>query len=257
MCMSLEELSTHTGTRAIEARRLHHQIATFSFVLSLCLIDKLFSITGKLSDLLQSEQINYAAAATCIEATKTTSTSLRTESEWQKIYDTAVEIAESNNISIPLTQQRRRAPPASLSSIAIQETTGMRANIGEYRTSIFYATIDSLIGELNSRFSETNIAILQSLQSLIPSSSSFFHVLPFLNHYDINVDSITAEMAVAINFLKEASPLSSIHDVYGHLYKAKNCFPDTIKVLQIAMTIGITTASAERSFSSLRRQDYY
>ena len=102
-----------------------------------------------------------------------------------------------------------------------------------------------------------NISLLQSLHCLVPSSPSFLHVpslLPFINHYDINVESITAEAAVAINFLKEASLLSSIHHVYIHLYE---CFPDTLMALQIAMTIGITTASAEKSFSSLRRLKSY
>uniref|UniRef100_A0A1X7ST17 HAT C-terminal dimerisation domain-containing protein n=1 Tax=Amphimedon queenslandica TaxID=400682 RepID=A0A1X7ST17_AMPQE len=69
--------------------------------------------------------------------------------------------------------------------------------------------------------------------------------------------SVTSEAAVAVNFLKEASPLSSIHDVYAHLHGAQKCFPDILTVLQIAMTIGITTASAERSFSSLRRLKSY
>uniref|UniRef100_A0A1X7TPX0 Uncharacterized protein n=1 Tax=Amphimedon queenslandica TaxID=400682 RepID=A0A1X7TPX0_AMPQE len=157
-----------------------------------CIIKRaLFSITGKLSDLLQSEQLNYAAAATCIEATKITLVNLRTESEWQLIWDTAVQLAESNDVTVStISTSRQRRVPFLLSHSVIEETTGGRADINQYRTSVYYATIDSLLGELNSRFSETNISLLQSLHCLVPSSPSFLHVpslLPFLNHYDINV----------------------------------------------------------------------
>ena len=66
---TLEELSDDSGSGAIEARGLLHQIKSFSFILSLILFD-IFSITGKLSDFLQSKTINYAAAAKSISATK-------------------------------------------------------------------------------------------------------------------------------------------------------------------------------------------
>ena len=38
---------------------------------------------------------------------------------------------------------------------------------------------------------------------------------------------------------------------------AKECFPALIKCVQISMTIGVTSATAERSFSSLRRVKTY
>uniref|UniRef100_A0A1X7SPT3 HAT C-terminal dimerisation domain-containing protein n=1 Tax=Amphimedon queenslandica TaxID=400682 RepID=A0A1X7SPT3_AMPQE len=128
------------------------------------------------------------------------------------------------------------------------------------RTSVYYAAIDNLLGELNNRFSETNLSLLKSLQSLVPSSTSFLQVsslIPFLRHYEIDVDGVTSEVITATTFLKEASPLSTIHHVYAHLYEAKECFPHLLLALQVAMTIGVTTASAERSFSSLRRIKSY
>ena len=132
----------------------------------------------------------------------------------------------------------------------VETTTGVRNNITEYRTSVYYASIDSMLGELN-RFSETNLSLLQSLQSLVPTANSFLQIsslLLFLRHYDIDIDGITSEVVTATTFLKEASPLSSMHHVYAHLYEAKECFPHLLETIQIAMTIGVTTASVERSF---------
>ena len=130
----------------------------------------------------------------------------------------------------------------------------------EYRTQVYFSTIDTLLGDLNRRFSELNLSILQSLQSLVPTSDNFFHLPtlhPFLSHYGINEDGIASELATASTLLKEVSPLTSIHHVYCHLHKVKECFPNLLDTLQIAMTIGVTSASAERSFSSLKRIKSY
>ena len=68
---TLEELSDGSDSRAIEARGLLFQVKKFQFLLSLVLFERIFSITAKVSDLLQTEHLNYAAAAAaCIRATR-------------------------------------------------------------------------------------------------------------------------------------------------------------------------------------------
>lgn len=56
-------------------------------------------------------------------------------------------------------------------------------------------------------------------------------------------------------FLREEEPQlkESLHSVYYHLSKVPECFPTIIQCYQIAMTLGVSSASAERSFSSLGR----
>ena len=53
------------------------------------------------------------------------------------------------------------------------------------------------------------------------------------------------------------SPPTFLHHVYRELLEVKECFPMLLKCIQIAMTMGVSTASAERSFSSLRRLKTY
>ena len=233
---TLEELSDDSGSRAIEARGLLYQIKSFPSLLSLILFAKIFSITGNLCNLLQSRTINYAAAATSISATKTALETLRTEAKWQVLWDTAVQLAESQEITItPIRPRRQRQSPASLSNSVVETTTGVRNNITENHTSVYYASIDSMLGELNNRFSETNLSLLHSLQSLVRTATSFLQIsslLSFLRHYDIDIDGVTSEVVTATTFLKEASPLSSMHHVYAHLYEAKECFPHLLIYLR-------------------------
>ena len=78
---ALEKLSEGTDQRSIEAKGLLFQVDSFPFLLSLFLFERIFNITNKLSNLLQSEKISYAAAS-CIRATKATLVNLRSEETW-------------------------------------------------------------------------------------------------------------------------------------------------------------------------------
>ena len=80
---------------------------------------------------------------------------------------------------------------------------------------------------------------------------------PFLTHYDIDEEGISSELITAPTVLREISPLTSMNQVYSHLNEVKEYFPQLLEALQIAMTIGVTTATAERTFSSLRRLKTY
>ena len=83
-------------------------------------------------------------------------------------------------------------------------------------------------------------------------------LLPFLNHYDIPESDIRVEAMIANSFLQQKkTDFKSIHDVYTEVMTAPECFPKLSECLQIAMTIGVTSATAERSFSSLRRMKTY
>ena len=253
---TLEDIADESGSRAIESQGLLYQAHSFSFLLSLVLFAKIFSITGNLSNLLQSEQLNYAGAANCIRATKQTLICLRSERKWLEIWEETVDLAAKLNIAVsPVRCRRRQRLPSHLSDSMAEAPTGVNTTITEYRTLVYYATIDTLLDEMNRRFNELNLTLLQSLQALVPNSDTLLDLAslrPFLSHYGVDKDGLASELLVASTLLKEASPLSTLHHVYSHLYQVKECFPHLLQTLQIAMTIGVTSASAERSFSSLR-----
>ena len=78
--------------------------------------------------------------------------------------------------------------------------------------------------------------------------------------YTHNEDEVRAEAPIAMKFLKEKTGTNSfvfLHDIYQHVYEVKECFPKLLECLQIAMTMGFTTASAECSSSFLRSLKTY
>ena len=57
--------------------------------------------------------------------------------------------------------------------------------------------------------------------------------------------------------IKERQLVVSIFDVYCELSHVSESYPHTLNLLKIALTMGVSTASAERPFSSLRRLKTY
>ena len=231
---TLDEIGDDSNDRAIEARGLLVQIKSFPFLLSLVLLEKIFAITNNLSQLLQSEVIHYAAAASCISATKATLSTLRSDEEWKTLWEVAISLAEKCEITVSSPRVRRtRRPPRQLESFVVDTaiTTTREMACAEYRTGVYFSTIDVLLTELNDRFSELNISLLRSLEALIPTSAVFLQTIslrPFLLHYELSEAAFSSESATARTYLHEQGlseyNSSSFHTIYDHLSKVHGCF---------------------------------
>ena len=288
LVQTLEQLSSGTNHRSIEARGLLHQVCSFPIILSLVLFERIFGIVNNLSTLLQAEQICYASVASCIKATKVALSSLRRADVWMAVWDNAMSLANENNISVDSAShsrrpQRNRRTPKHLDDSVIDTTTitSSDTSVDEYRTQVYYNTIDVLLEEMGDRFSELNLSLLSALEALVPSSDSFLDLptlSPFLSHYNIPEAAVQSEVPIVRAFLRErqqsvdsvqtarqsssscsssGSSSSSLHVIHSELSKVPECFPAILGCYQIALTMGVSSASAERSFSSLRRIKTY
>ncbi|CAI6368699.1 unnamed protein product [Macrosiphum euphorbiae] len=77
----------------------------------------------------------------------------------------------------------------------------------------------------------------------------------FINHYkdllNIEIKSLMAEMIVAQNSLKTLNQKFDIQDLKKSV--EKHVYPNLYKLLQVALTLPISSATWERSFSALRK----
>lgn len=79
--------------------------------------------------------------------------------------------------------------------------------------------------------------------------------LIFIDHYkdllDINKLNIKSEMTVARNFINKINNDLTIDDLKTSI--KKDIFPNVYKMLQVALTLPISSSTCERSFSAMRR----
>jgi len=164
--------------------------------------------------------------------------------------------------TVPLPPHQTRA-----SDMIYSSTTGRRqALLPDHSTSLrvelLIPALDRMLSELQRRFSDQALSIIGSLASLLcPSSSKFFifeDIRPLLSTYgevcNINESLLTAEMTVALNLvtkqLGDKLPQSDLQTVLKLLVPSV-AFPNLLKCVQIALTLPVTSASCERSFSAM------
>ena len=124
------------------------------------------------------------------------------------------------------------------------------------RIFTYYAALDKVELQLNTRLGSNDHESLFSLGDIIlkdnPKEKSFSTVCSF---YDLDEELLKADFRV-FKIIKEQDKslnFTKATEVYESLCKDDNMLPKLAKMIRIYTVIPSTTATAERSFSGLRR----
>ena len=250
-------------SKAVEARGFLHQVASFPFLVSLVTFDRILSCTKSLSDQLQSVQNNLASAVDLVNATKETLEEYRSDAMWNKLYNYAKRIAELHEIDIDApTSTRRRRPPKRFEQTIILESIGSRESLScseQYKRALYFPVLDTFLSELKRRFDNKNVEVMCGIQACNPTSEHFLSVpklVPLAELYAF--DKVVLEMEAKLaKRTFQTRKLESTKDVLLALLSLKDAFPELTKLVRIALTIAVSTAQCERSFSALKRIKTY
>ena len=259
---TLEHIADDSDSaKAVQAKGLYLQIKSFSFLVALVTFDKILSFTKHASDQLQSPNLDLASAADLVAATQSSLLDYRTDEMWHKLYTYTERIANHHCIEISshLVNRRNQQPPQHLSSSVIMDTTGSRQTVtnvasDEYKVKFYFPVIDSFLAEISRRFDAKNLNIMKAIHSCHPTSKFFLKtdvLQPLVDSYDLPKDKIEMEASLAKRML-EGKELATIGDVLLQLKPLSSTFPNLSKLVRIAMTIAVSTAQCERSFSTLK-----
>ncbi len=127
------------------------------------------------------------------------------------------------------------------------------------RISYSFAVIDALINEMERHFI-ANDPLLGTVIACDPRGPSFlsFDLLSemcnLFPQFQIDKENLRAQCVVGKNLFLDVEGLNTTTaDVYTHLLSLEVGFPDLVKCFRFALTLPISSASAERSFSAMRR----
>ncbi len=249
-------------SKAIEANGILLQIRTHKFLFLLVVFWRLLSCTKMLSDSLQGKDMDMSKAAELVSATIETLLEFRNDDcRLNQILKYTNEVAALHDIDIAssIRPRRKQVPPRHLEDQVVFETTGVRegndSSSNRLRTSIYLPILDCMLNEMRRRFSTKNLDLMKAIQSCSPASVNFLdhqQLIPIANAYNLNMVSLSAECPMAKRTLS-GKDIGSVHDVFVELSPFQTAFPNLVKALQIILTIAVSSASCERSFSSLKR----
>ena len=215
---------------------------------------------------MQNTQLNLAEAASLVSGTIELLNVFRTNIEWDKVYNYAKSVYEThvNNIEVAsnIQQSRCRQLPSRYEDSVVTATTGHRDRPDskeKYKVTVYLPVIDSFLSELNRRFSDKNMEIMSGIQACYPNHIHFLDydlLKPLADMYKLNQAQLNLEVNLAKHTLADKN-LESVSDTLLTLLQVQSAFPVLTKLVHIAMTIAVSTAECERSFSTLKRIKTY
>ena len=206
-------------------------------------------------------QIDLGKVADLVMATEGTLQDFCTDNEWEKVFTYAKKVAELNSIEISATVQSRRqrqAPRHFENGIVCQSirATDILSSSQHHKVNIYFPVLDSILMELRNHFSHNNIEIMKAISSINTQSKAFLDtstLKPLTILYNLDHDYVCMEAVLT----KKTLELQNAYDVFVELLPLKSALPTLLTLVQISMTIVVSTAHCERSFSALKHIKTY
>ena len=117
-----------------------------------------------------------------------------------------------------------------------------------------FELLDNVIGEMEARFNNQSVSLSNAVSALLVTSQVFleYEVLkPLIQLLELDMSLTHGELPVAKKLLSsKLSQNSSLQDTAMVIILYKDAFPNVFQLYIGAVTIGISTATCENSFSA-------
>ena len=269
----LEKYSKGTGNtkEKTEAQGLLKQVVTLEFVLLLNTWEKVLTSINIASKFLQMRQMDLGKSASALERALKSVEEMR--NQWDVIMKESTILALKVGIPVSFAEKRKKKVRKFYDEIAHDEP--IEDPEKKFRVEIFSRIIDTVTNRLQERF-EGQQFVAETFNFLLPKNlikSSDSEVRTAAQHFmsvyktDFSAadgtehvhasDDLCEEILSFKNVFKEeltSKQVQSIHDVLKciHEYELTSSYPNYLLAIVIFMTLPVTVASAERSFSKLK-----
>lgn len=250
--------TTTEGSVRGTAAGLITSVRCFKFLLSLYALTPVLEAVNSVSELLQSSTTDILTAQQQIRTLGGELRRLRSDNIWGEAISTATTMAKHLNVNAELPEERQRKLPRKLDENPAN--AAIMSPMERMKINFYFGVIDKLIVEIDERFPPelTDFAFLEPNNFGACDAEIRVRKLACrYNMFTIGVDKQTGrnvmfdpntavtQWRLAHQFITPGSKLS---DVYKALPKTYIHLPFLYKVL---LTLSVTTASVERSFSKL------
>ncbi|KAL4104546.1 hypothetical protein QTP88_019841 [Uroleucon formosanum] len=231
---------------AAEAKGLILQFAKFEVIVILVCLNEILNIVSCLSINLQSSTLNIGQCTMLIKAIKKQISDLREEKKFYELYEQSLIIAQNANISTPSNN----------------DVSSNRMSQGSSRMTDYYitSTTDVICVEMNRRFDENGefYAVLgvldQTSKEFLDCETlcKFAKTFPFYWSDEFLI-KLKYQCALGKTLFSSSSGL---FELLNEVQSYKVGFEELKKVIEL-IVISVSSASAERSFSTMRRVKTY
>lgn len=240
------------------------QLKTFSMFFSLKLLFIVFSTSESAAKSLQSPKLSLTKAHGIITALSVIWQNMRCDSRYEEFWSKLTSEADILGIDIPVLPRARKIPRRLDGGPSQQHT---HSSVEDFYRQIYFTAIDAALMCLKTRFESPPFAVACKIEELVLSfiNSPTAHqpnikciIDAFGN--DLNEPRLQLHLNMLGDLCRSNIPsprtVTCIGDVIELLQKNdcwRDMLPEVVEFLRLFLTLPVTTCTAERSFSCLRR----
>ena len=220
-----------------------------------------FGLTDSLSGSMQGKTVTACDAKAASDSVCAKIKRMRTDLEFDAFWEKTTKKSQELQLSEPAVPRVRR-PPRRIDSGSNPSTF---LSPKDYYRKIYFEYLDNILGEVSRRFDQENFHMYIRVEQLLLQAASAGRIL------DENLKETCKHFGDDFDHLRLKNQLAILHDLVGlvnptlqDIQKAilaldtTSClFSEVLKLIKMLYVIPASTASAERSFSSLRRLKTY
>jgi len=224
----------------------------------------IFSTSESAAKSLQSPKLSLTKAHGIITALSVVWQNLRCDSRYAEFWSKAAAEADILDIDIPVLPRARKIPHKLDEGPSQQH---IHSSVEEFYRQIYFAAIDAALTCLKKRFESFPFAVASKIEDLVLTSINSPTAHPpnikcvidaFGN--DLNEPRLQLHLNMLGDLCRSNIPtphsVTCIGDIIELLQKNdcwKDMLPEVVEFLRLFLTLPVTTCTAERSFSCLRR----
>lgn len=244
---------------------LLRKIQSFKFLCCLVTWYEILHKTNMVSKLLQKVTNDLQSSIDLIESVKEHMIKMRSEEGLNSVIVDARELAEKINLE-PNFEKESLVRPRKIRKQFSYESEDESANCSakdSFKTNFFYVVLDTAISSLEERFQvmkshSDSFKILYDIgglklddEDLKKACKDLETVLSVGDDHDINGDDLYQELQIFSSMLPIGTqPAKALTYLTERGYA--DTFPNTFVALRILLTLPVSVASGERSFSKLK-----
>ncbi|XP_065647030.1 zinc finger MYM-type protein 1-like isoform X1 [Hydra vulgaris] len=260
----LEDLTTNpdfTKCR-VEAMAFLSSFQVFDTFFKLEFLRIIFTILEDSSIQLQGSQLNFSKAESIIQTLKQILRSLRTESRFKTLFDAATESAKIMDLDEPALPRKRKVPAKI--EVGFRDTYYQPNDPKEMYKNLYFISLDAVLVSLTDKFesTETTRHLTRVEEFVIGSNNtecSINYIKNFCKddftnyqrlqlHRDLFIDEAMRKKVQLVDF-QSALDFIRAKEQIG----LRSIVSEIVRFIKIILVQPVSTCTAERSFSSLRR----
>ena len=235
----------------------------FSTFFGLKLSFMVFSAMEELSKTLQSSDLNAQEASSAAASALKFLKRQRSDDQFITFYHSVVSEAKDHTDPPTLPKQKRMPKRFDDGSVNHHFSTPE-----DYYRKQYFEVLDLLAAEIERRFDQNSLKIINEMEQVLLNPCNGVTVQfseEFLEKYstDVNVERLKIQLPMLQDLIKTANEqyqfgikrvtsINTLCDVMNTCKFSKNMFSEVHRLLRVYLTIPMSSATAERTFSALR-----